>query len=112
MLSSTFASFASRIYLAEHEANSSLSQHVQKLRKNRDTSAIQNSGAEPATPRKPRGAGASGTKAPTKRTPKRKAPKSADIADDEDDLEDMKLQLKMETADDDMLSPKSLKRAK
>lgn len=112
MLSSTFCSFAYRIYLVEYEANSSFSQHVQKLRKNRDTSAIQNSGAEPSTPRKPRGAGASGTKAPTKRTPKRKAPKSADIADDEDDLEDMKLQLKMETADDDMLSPKSLKRAK
>ncbi|CAG7556683.1 unnamed protein product [Fusarium equiseti] len=89
-----------------------INQHVQKLRKNRDTSAIQNSSAEPTTPRKPRGASASGTKTPAKRTPKRKAPKSADIADDEDDLEDMKLQLKMETADEDILSPKSLKRAK
>jgi len=107
-----FSSFASRISFVYQEANSSLSQHVQKLRKNRDTTAIQNSGAEPVTPRKPRGAGASGTKTPAKRTPKRKAPKSADIADDEDDLEDMKLQLKMETADEDILSPKSLKRAK
>ena len=112
MPSSTFCSFAYRIYLVEYEANSSFSQHVQKLRKNRDTSAIQNSGAEPSTPRKPRGAGASGTKTPAKRTPKRKAPKPADIVDDEDDLEDMKLQLKMETADEDILSPKSLKRAK
>ncbi|RGP66839.1 hypothetical protein FLONG3_8711 [Fusarium longipes] len=89
-----------------------INQHVQKLRKNRDTSGIQNCGSETATPRKPRAAAA--PKAP-KRTPKRKAPtKSASIAEDEDDLEDMKLQLKIEEdmGDDDLLSPKGNKRAR
>ncbi|CEI69797.1 unnamed protein product [Fusarium venenatum] len=91
-----------------------INQHVQKLRKNRDTTGIQNSGSEAATPRKSR---ATAPKTP-KRTPKRKAPtKSASIADDDDeeDLEDMKLQLKMEetdVGDDALLSPKGVKRAR
>ncbi|KPA46695.1 hypothetical protein FLAG1_00271 [Fusarium langsethiae] len=89
-----------------------INQHVQKLRKNRDTTAIQNSGSETATPRKPR---VTASKTP-KRTPKRKAPaKSASIAGDEEDLEDMKLQLKMEETDggdDAFLSPKGAKRAR
>ncbi|KAG8669839.1 hypothetical protein FPOAC2_09180 [Fusarium poae] len=92
---------------------SALRQHVQKLRKNRDTAGIQNSGSEAGTPRKPR---ATAPKTP-KRAPKRKAPaKSASIPDeDEEDLEDMKLQLKMEetdVGDDSLLSPKGVKRAR
>ncbi|KAF4441926.1 hypothetical protein F53441_11886 [Fusarium austroafricanum] len=86
-----------------------INQHVQKLRKNRDTSAIQNSGgSEPATPRK---RAATGTKAP-KRTPKKKAVKSASIADDDEDREDEKMQLKMETdeLEDGLRSPKGAKR--
>ncbi|CAG2007799.1 unnamed protein product [Fusarium graminearum] len=87
-------------------------QHVQKLRKNRDTAAIQNAGSDTATPRKAR---ATAPKTP-KRAPKRKAPaKSASIADDDEDLEDMKMQLKMEDADaddGDLLSPKGAKRAR
>lgn len=112
--SSTFYSLIVYSQLARSEANFHLSQHVQKLRKNRDTAGIQNASSEPATPRKPRGAAASGAKT-SKRTPKRKAPpKSASVADDEDDLEDMKLQLKMEpdAMDEDFLSPKGTKRAK
>ncbi|KAF5232101.1 hypothetical protein FAUST_8904 [Fusarium austroamericanum] len=89
-----------------------INQHVQKLRKNRDTAAIQNAGSDTATPRKAR---ATAPKTP-KRAPKRKAPaKSASIADDDEDLEDMKMQLKMEDADaddGDLLSPKGAKRAR
>ncbi|EXK45288.1 hypothetical protein FOMG_03774 [Fusarium oxysporum f. sp. melonis 26406] len=88
-----------------------LRQHVQKLRKNRDTTAIQNSGgSETGTPRKR----ASSTKTPAKRTPKRKATKSASIVDEDEDLEDEKMQLKMETddMDEELMSPKSVKRTK
>ncbi|KAL5609205.1 hypothetical protein FOVSG1_003886 [Fusarium oxysporum f. sp. vasinfectum] len=88
-----------------------INQHVQKLRKNRDTTAIQNSGgSETGTPRKR----ASSTKTPAKRTPKRKATKSASIVDEDEDLEDEKMQLKMETddMDEELMSPKGVKRTK
>ncbi|KAI1020742.1 hypothetical protein LB504_012001 [Fusarium proliferatum] len=89
-----------------------LRQHVQKLRKNRDTTAIQNSGgSENGTPRKR----APGTKTPSKRTPsKRKATKSASVVDEDEDLEDEKMQLKMETDDmgEELMSPKGAKRTK
>ncbi|KAF4945860.1 hypothetical protein FGADI_11602 [Fusarium gaditjirri] len=89
-----------------------INQHVQKLRKNRDTTAIQNSvGSETGgTPRKR----ASGTKTPAKRTPKRKATKSASIVDEDEDLEDEKMQLKMETDDmnEELMSSKGAKRTK
>ncbi|EXL78104.1 hypothetical protein FOPG_07538 [Fusarium oxysporum f. sp. conglutinans race 2 54008] len=88
-----------------------LRQHVQKLRKNRDTTAIQNSGgSETGTPRKR----SSSTKTPAKRTPKRKATKSASIVDEDEDLEDEKMQLKMETddMDEELMSPKGVKRTK
>ncbi|KAF4987320.1 hypothetical protein FGRMN_10445 [Fusarium graminum] len=86
-----------------------INQHVQKLRKNRDASAIQNAGSEPATPRKR----AAGTKTPAKRTPK-KAAKSAPIVDDDDELADEKMQLKMEldASDGDIPSPSPAKRAR
>ncbi|KAJ4254898.1 hypothetical protein NW762_009696 [Fusarium torreyae] len=79
------------------------SQHVQKLRKNRDTAGIQSAGTEPTTPRKP--------KATPKRTPKKKA-KSAATAEDDDDVEDEKMKLKMEPdfMDEDMPSPSPAKR--
>ncbi|EXK97455.1 hypothetical protein FOQG_02646 [Fusarium oxysporum f. sp. raphani 54005] len=86
-------------------------QHVQKLRKNRDTTAIQNSGgSETGTPRKR----SSSTKTPAKRTPKRNATKSASIVDEDEDLEDEKMQLKMETddMDEELMSPKGVKRTK
>ncbi|KAH7224614.1 hypothetical protein NW761_010857 [Fusarium oxysporum] len=88
-----------------------INQHVQKLRKNRDTTAIQNSGgSETGTPRKR----SSSTKTPAKRTPKRKATKSASIVDEDEDLEDEKMQLKMETddMDEELMSPKGVKRTK
>ncbi|KAF5670317.1 hypothetical protein FHETE_4562 [Fusarium heterosporum] len=87
-----------------------INQHVQKLRKNRDASAIQNAGAEPATPRKR----AAGTKTPAKRAPKKKAADSAPIIDDDDELADEKMQLKMEldASDGDIFSPSPAKRAR
>ncbi|KAF5661339.1 hypothetical protein FCIRC_11859 [Fusarium circinatum] len=89
-----------------------INQHVQKLRKNRDTTAIQNSGgSENGTPRKR----ASGTKTPAKRAPsKRKATKSTSVVDEDEDLEDEKMQLKMETDDmeEELMSPKGAKRTK
>ncbi|KAF4344026.1 hypothetical protein FBEOM_2001 [Fusarium beomiforme] len=88
-----------------------INQHVQKLRKSRDTSAIQSAGgSEAATPRKR----AATTNTPTKRTPKRKATKSASIVDEDEDLEDEKMQLKMEAddMDEELMSPKGAKRTK
>ncbi|KAG5747669.1 hypothetical protein H9Q72_009131 [Fusarium xylarioides] len=89
-----------------------INQHVQKLRKNRDTAAIQNSGgSENGTPRKR----AAGTKTPAKRAPsKRKATKSTSVVDEDEDLEDEKMQLKMETDDmeEELMSPKGAKRTK
>ncbi|KAM0553876.1 hypothetical protein ACHAPJ_007222 [Fusarium lateritium] len=80
-----------------------INQHVQKLRKNRDTAGIQSAGTEPATPRKP--------KATPKRTPKKKT-KSAATAEDDEDVEDEKMKLKMEPdfMDEDMPSPSPAKR--
>ncbi|KAF4961464.1 hypothetical protein FSARC_10173 [Fusarium sarcochroum] len=81
-----------------------INQHVQKLRKNRDTAGIQNAGDERATPRKP--------KATPKRTPKKKVKSAATAEDDDDDVEDEKLKLKMEPdfIDEDMPSPSPAKR--
>ncbi|CAJ0551755.1 Ff.00g057340.m01.CDS01 [Fusarium sp. VM40] len=87
-----------------------INQHVQKLRKVRDASGIQNAGSEPATPRKR----AAVAKTPAKRAPKKKVAKSASIADDDDELEEEKMQLKMELdpEDDEMPSPSPAKRAR
>ncbi|RSL44785.1 hypothetical protein CEP53_011062 [Fusarium sp. AF-6] len=79
-------------------------QHVQKLRKNRDTNGIQAAGAGSATttPRK---------KATT--TPrKRKSAKNAAVEDD--DAEDEKMKLKQENDEDadELVSPSPSKRAK
>ncbi|KAF5018881.1 hypothetical protein F66182_9129 [Fusarium sp. NRRL 66182] len=84
------------------------SQHVQKLRKNRDTAGIQNAGENPATPRKPK---ASGTKTPAK-TPKKRTKAAAE--EEDEDMEDEKLQLKKEPdlMEDGMPSPSPKKRAR
>ncbi|KAF5665788.1 hypothetical protein FDENT_12484 [Fusarium denticulatum] len=109
-LTNVAAKMRSKGYSYSYDA---INQHVQKLRKNRDTTAIQNSGgSENGTPRK-RAAG--GTKTPAKRTPsKRKATKSASVVDEDEDLEDEKMQLKMETDDveEELMSPKGAKRTK
>ncbi|RKL35523.1 hypothetical protein BFJ72_g8753 [Fusarium proliferatum] len=108
-LTNVAAKMRSKGYSYSYDA---INQHVQKLRKNRDTTAIQNSGgSENGTPRKR----APGTKTPAKRTPsKRKATKSASVVDEDEDLEDEKMQLKMETDDmgGGLMSPKGAKRTK
>ncbi|KAF4971385.1 hypothetical protein FZEAL_9867 [Fusarium zealandicum] len=91
-----------------------INQHVQKLRKNRDASGIQNAAVASgtATPRKK--AAATGVR---KRTPISKKTKAAAApADEEDaeDAEDEKRKLKVEDEDngDDITSPSPAKRAK
>ncbi|CCT67286.1 uncharacterized protein FFUJ_13486 [Fusarium fujikuroi IMI 58289] len=108
-LTNVAAKMRSKGYSYSYDA---INQHVQKLRKNRDTTAIQNSGgSENGTPRKR----APGSKTPAKRTPsKRKATNSASVVDEDEDLEDEKMQLKMETDDmgEELMSPKGAKRTK
>ncbi|WAO87950.1 Hypothetical protein NCS54_00527300 [Fusarium falciforme] len=90
---------------------SALRQHVQKLRKNRDTNAtnaltaIQSAGAGSATttPRK------KATTTPRKRKNAKNTPA------DDDDVEDEKMKLKQENDDeggDELVSPSPMKRAK
>ncbi|KAM0343728.1 hypothetical protein ACHAPU_008319 [Fusarium lateritium] len=87
-----------------------INQHVQKLRKNRDASCIQDAGSEPVTARKR----AAAPKTPAKRAPKKKAAKSAPVVDDDDELADEKMQLKMEldASDEQIPSPSPAKRAR
>ncbi|KAI8670922.1 hypothetical protein NCS57_00565500 [Fusarium keratoplasticum] len=85
------------------------SQHVQKLRKNRDTNAsnaltaIQAAGSATTTPRK------KATTTPRKRKNAKNTPA------EEDDAEDEKMKLKQENDDeagDELVSPSPMKRAK
>ncbi|KAJ3516386.1 hypothetical protein NM208_g14850 [Fusarium decemcellulare] len=90
-----------------------INQHVQKLRKNRDTSGIQNAGASSTsattTPRK------KATATPRKRATGGKKKSAATVAaEDDEDAEDEKLLLKKEVDDEDngITSPSPAKRVK
>ncbi|RSL55985.1 hypothetical protein CEP54_009097 [Fusarium duplospermum] len=81
-----------------------LFQHVQKLRKNRDTNGIQAAGAGSAT--------ATPRKKATATPRKRKSAKNTAVEDD--DAEDEKMKLKQENDEDadELVSPSPSKRAK
>ncbi|KAM0427328.1 hypothetical protein ACHAPT_007763 [Fusarium lateritium] len=90
-----------------------INQHVQKLRKNRDTNGIQTAGAgtgsATTTPRKKAAA------TPRKRKSTTKSSATAADGDDDDDLEEEKMKLKLENEDDydgEIVSPLPPKRAK
>ncbi|KAM6536762.1 hypothetical protein FALCPG4_002749 [Fusarium falciforme] len=85
-------------------------QHVQKLRKNRDTNATNALTAIQAA-----GAGSATTTPRKKATTPRKRKNAKNTPADDDDVEDEKMKLKQENDDeggDELVSPSPMKRAK